>query len=799
MKKFLIKLMPCALISAAVLVASCTKVAEGESVEPVFPDSETFRIEPAGTVEISFTANLDWKLSIPADSDIFRILDGSQDVFSVRGPKGEASVTVKCIAKDKDFENHTVDLTLEMGGKRQVIASVYLPSDSRTISLTVADVDNGAFVPSPDGTFDWSYTGKPLEQSGNVNMLWDMSEMAYKAYVRVESNYDWKFSSSPEGVDIAGGKVSGIAKEYAFTVSVPDLESERIIPFALVSSDEQAVETPYNLVVPKHTPAFSAYKVIVKNGFFELPSDAEGGLSFEYEKTALEDNGSVQLVWPDDRVGFGFYLLVDANFSYDVYAPELIEVKKGSANRSRTEIELSASTLSKDAQTGKIVFRMKGTEFSKTFSVTVPACADVVKDDVPAVLEFNEEGKMKDMNGEFSIVDKAFNVTSAGKLQYFKFVKDGEYYKSEALSQQQGGQSCAWLKVSDTWVANDEVLQNYEFHITADVNSGAARNAMVIGVPSNMKVDDPDGQLLNQEGTDVADSMSGYLVIKASQFANPSVSGEPIVAVDPEYWPQSLSSFKLLTSEDNWEYSEVADYFEAEYYYKLTYGADVSKYPTVGEFSFLKFNRKYTGYRVYALSDRTNPVADKDKFWVTVNPSQYSDNEVSVQMTPEKCNDNPKDAFIVFYDSKGDFAAVYCSYDPDYDFSGGSATVSPEFVLPDAAAAEGSALSELTEENPLFGEWNPGNGSPVWLLTYTKESQTSSALTGLPQGMTVPNAEWLSIESSGSQATVTMDKSLVPEESWNSGKATSSIVFYDSSWSVALTLVCTLDLSASAR
>lgn len=65
--------------------------------------------------------------------------------------------------------------------------------------------------------------------------------------------------------------------------------------------------------------------------------------------------------------------------------------------------------------------------------------------------------------------------------------------------------------------------------------------------------------------------------------------------------------------------------------------------------------------------------------------------------------------------------------------------------------------------------------------------------------MTVPNAEWLSIESSGSQATVTMDKSLVPEESWNSGKATSSIVFYDSSWSVALTLVCTLDLSASAR
>lgn len=798
-------MIPLAMLSAAFLPA-CTEENKEAPKEPVFPESVTKYIEPSGEAVINFAANLDWKVSIPQDADLFRISDGSQDVFSVRGKAADnVTVTVKCTAESQDFENHTVDLTLEMGGKSQVIASVILPSDKRILNVTPADLNEkgDAFVPSTDEKLDWSYTGKAIEENGNINMIWDASSRKYIAYVRFDANYEWKFMPSPEGIEVAGGKVSGTFKEYAFSLDVPNLAEAKTIPFSIVATDDESSKNSFNLVVPKFVPEFAAYKVIVKNGYFEYPSDPESPFQYEFEKTPMKDIDSLELIWPDDREGFAYYILLDANFSYEVSKPEWLDITKGIEQGGKAQYSIIPNSLTFESQSGDVVFKMKGNDFSRTFSVTQPAAKNVHIDDIPALMEANKEGLIKDMNGEFSIRDKQYFVTSPGKLTIYKFIKDGDYYyldKTQIPSTQTNA-DVSWLEYKDDWVKSDNVLQTYGANIAIKENTGEARSALIVGIPAHLaeEVTDPNFDLFNENGDEVSPKYAKFLVLKVDQQGVTGPSGAPVEAVDPDLWPMALTSFKSLTPDDGWEYSDVADYFTADNYYKVTYGGDVSQYPTVGEFSYIKFNRKFTDYKVYSANDKKTPVADKENFWVVVKESAYGiADEYSIQMTPSKCEGDPKDAFIVFSDGQGDFAAIYCSYDPSYDFGGGSSSVKPEFAYPEMAVEDGSILEEITSEHPLFGDWNTGDGKPLWHLKFTKENPTMSLIKGIPQGTSIPNAEWLSIEQTGDQFAVTMDKSAVQPEEWKEGKVTSSIVFYDSSWATALTLVCTLDLSAAS-
>lgn len=799
MKKLLSKLFP-AFVLASLFAVACTEE-KTEPVNPVFPEAVTKHIEPESTVVIDFTANLDWKLSIPSETAYFRIEDGSQEVFTVKGPKGDASVTVKCIAKEQDFENHTVELELEMGGKKQVIATVILASKERTMNVTVADVRDGAFVPAEgeNPALDWSYTGKPLAENGNVNMLWDLNAQAYKAYIRVESNYEWKFSQTHEDVEIASGKVSGLFKEYTFTVKTPNLAEDRTIPFALASSADPAVTNTFNLVVPKHNPEFAVYKAKVKDGFFELPVE-ESPFTYEYEKTQLTENSNIELVWPNDRVGFSYFILVDANFAFEVEAPKWLTVKEGVREGSRMECEIVPSELSLEAKTAELKFKMAGADYSKTFKVTLPACKDILKEDLPELIELNAEGRMKDMNGEFSMLSKYYSVTSPGEPVFFKFVKDGEWFKSESLLQMTGKPGLDWITFELLGGGSEDILKTFELKVEGQPNSGDEREAIIVGLPASVAetISDPDGQLLDDSGCDVRPEYKKYLAVKFTQQSG-AAAGEPIVALDQDLWPMQMAEFRILTPDDTWEYDEVFDAFSCGHNYKLTYGGDVSAYPTVGEYLYLKFNKRYTDYRVYNYQDKMTPVADKENFWVKVTPAPWAEEEVSISMTPGQAPDQDViEAFIVFTDENGeDYAAIYCAYDPNYNFGGGDSAVAPEFAYPEYAEMEGSVLEEITPEHPLFADWNPGDGSALWHLKYTTENTTISMLKGLPQGMAMPMADWISVEQNGEETTIVMDKSAVPEDAWNQGRVTSSIVFYDSNWSTALTLVCTLDLSGA--
>ena len=149
--------------------------------------------------------------------------------------------------------------------------------------------------------------------------------------------------------------------------------------------------------------------------------------------------------------------------------------------------------------------------------------------------------------------------------------------------------------------------------------------------------------------------------------------------------------------------------------------------------------------------------------------------------------------FIVFADAEGDFVLIRCVYDESMSVGGDDGEVKVAFYYPEHALQYDESTLELLTSGPLFEEYNPGNGTPVYHLTYRKPYASMSMLTGIPNtAMPFPNAEWIEYEpQGGNMAVITMNA----ETLGDAKTMTSSIVFYNSSWETAVTIVCTLDLT----
>ncbi len=110
---------------------------------------------------------------------------------------------------------------------------------------------------------------------------------------------------------------------------------------------------------------------------------------------------------------------------------------------------------------------------------------------------------------------------------------------------------------------------------------------------------------------------------------------------------------------------------------------------------------------------------------------------------------------------------------------------------PQYAVYDESTL-ELLTSGPLFDEYNPGNGAPVYHLTFRKPNATLSSLKGLPEKGISNADEWLNYEPGDGTTIISMDATKLPE---GQKTMTNSIVFYNASWRTAVVLVCTLDLT----
>ncbi len=116
------KLLLCMVISAMCMFSACDDTVDGSTtLSPEFPsDTLSLVAIPGDTVEVSFNAAVNWKLS--SNKDWCRTLDGAMDTSDVGGKQ----IVVPFVISDKGygFTEDKANITLWMNGEGRVIACV---------------------------------------------------------------------------------------------------------------------------------------------------------------------------------------------------------------------------------------------------------------------------------------------------------------------------------------------------------------------------------------------------------------------------------------------------------------------------------------------------------------------------------------------------------------------------------------------------------------------------------------------------------------------------------------------------
>lgn len=145
--------------AAAFVVGMAAMVAcQKESILPVFPDEVITNSDVTTTSEsITFTANLDWELSVPQETIAFFWLedeDGNK-LNKISGKAGEVTVKVG-ITDEPDFNNDiTCDVTLKMGEESKVVATYTLLKSVKEFKAFANVITEGNLTWKTEGGFKY--------------------------------------------------------------------------------------------------------------------------------------------------------------------------------------------------------------------------------------------------------------------------------------------------------------------------------------------------------------------------------------------------------------------------------------------------------------------------------------------------------------------------------------------------------------------------------------------------------------------------------------------------------------------
>ena len=130
------------------LAAGCVKPETPADPEPEFPSEVLQKTVLAGeSVEIPFTANLDWSIEIEGDGvlNYFWIDDNGTHESKVSGEAGEHTVTVRFSDEQELDNNRKCIVNLTMGGQTRKIAEIDRLKINRTLVVKVAEAFETAF------------------------------------------------------------------------------------------------------------------------------------------------------------------------------------------------------------------------------------------------------------------------------------------------------------------------------------------------------------------------------------------------------------------------------------------------------------------------------------------------------------------------------------------------------------------------------------------------------------------------------------------------------------------------------
>ena len=178
---------------AAFSAISCTeKEPDGPKETPVFPEMVTLNdIQPGTKLSVTFTPNMDWKLSIPEESfKWFKILDGKFEEQSISGKASRLAVRISIqTTSEESFSLRSTKVYLTMGGETKAIAEYMLAAKGRTVEVyPVRKAADNSFEVDDNG---YVYSELPLTENDAVELIWNESDRTYHFPLKVKSNYEW--------------------------------------------------------------------------------------------------------------------------------------------------------------------------------------------------------------------------------------------------------------------------------------------------------------------------------------------------------------------------------------------------------------------------------------------------------------------------------------------------------------------------------------------------------------------------------------------------------------------------------
>ena len=230
------------------VVFSATSCDPAESTpDPVFPDFVEKTVAAGETVELSFSANQDWTVSIPAAEagTYFRLTDGSTQSFAVKGEAGDHTVSVVVIG-EQDFENHELTVSMTMGDRTEAIAEITLPALERymNISRAVFNADKTDFATGEDGSYEY----EQIASGSEIELIWpasiSLADNPYRNYMLVDSSVEWAVSEKTDWINLspASGSAGQTVVEISCNLSDLSLEDDLIGEFTVLGEGVDPTE-----------------------------------------------------------------------------------------------------------------------------------------------------------------------------------------------------------------------------------------------------------------------------------------------------------------------------------------------------------------------------------------------------------------------------------------------------------------------------------------------------------------------------------------------------------------------------
>ena len=252
------------------VVFSATSCDPAESTpDPVFPDFVEKTVAAGETVELSFSANQDWTVSIPAAEagTYFRLTDGSTQSFAVKGEAGDHTVSVVVIG-EQDFENHELTVSMTMGDRTEDIAKITLSALERSMSISraVFNADKTDFATGEDGSYEY----EQIAADSEIELIWpasiSLADNPYRNYILVDSSVEWAVSEKADWISFspASGSAGQTVVEISCNLSDLSLEEGVDLTGTFTVSGEGVSPTVLNV------KAASAYGL---SKFVGIPED----------------------------------------------------------------------------------------------------------------------------------------------------------------------------------------------------------------------------------------------------------------------------------------------------------------------------------------------------------------------------------------------------------------------------------------------------------------------------------------------------------------------------------------------